>query len=150
MAKLHKLFALVFSDIILDCYINNSNTTADALWLSRENIGKLLGLNHPTDDVKDIHKKHKKLLDALSINQNGTVFYDFRALLHICYHSDTDDAQDMAKLLWGIVDGIFALRRFIDSLSESEAKEFIKSIPDKLTFQEFILLCLKGGEIHHD
>ena len=147
MAKLHKLFALVFSDIILDCYINDSNTTADALWLSRENIGKMLGLCHPIDDIKAIHKAHKKILDALSVSQNGTVFYDFRALLHICYHSNSDDAQDMAKLLWGIVDGIFALRRIIDSLSEAEAKEFIKSIPDKLTFQEFILLCLKWGEI---
>ena len=147
MAKLHKLFALVFSDLILDCYINDSTSTADALWLSRENIGKMLGLCHPVDDVKVIHKAHKKLLDALSVSQNGTVFYDFRALLHICYHSHSDDAQDMTKMLWCIVDGIFALRRIIDSLSEDEAREFIKSIPDKLTFQEFILLCSKGGEL---
>ena len=150
MSVLHKVFALVFSDIILDCYINDSSTAADALWLSRENIGKLLGFDHPNDDIKNIHKAHKKLLDALSIAQNGTVFYDFRALLHICYCSNRDDAQDIAKLLWGIVDGIFALRRIIDALNESEAKDFIENIPDKMTFQEFLLLCLKGGEINHD
>ena len=149
MSLLHKVFALVFSDIILDCYINDSPNAANALWLSRENIWKLLGFVHPTEDIKNIHKEHKKLLDALSIAQNGTVFYDFRALLHICYCSNRDDAQDVASVLWGIVDGIFAIRRILDALGDDEAKEFIESIPEKMTFQEFVLFCMNGVDKYY-
>ena len=149
MSMLHKVFALVFSDIILDCYINDSTNAANALWLSRETIGKLLGFLHPTEDIKNIHKEHKHLLDALSIAQNGTVFYDFRALLHICYASNKDDAQEFAAVLWSVVDGIFAIRRILDALNKSEAKEFIKSIPDKMTFQEFVLFCMNGVDKYY-
>ena len=149
MSILHKVFAIIFSDIVLDCYINDSTSAADSLWLPRENIGMLLGLDNPTEDIKNIHKEHKHLLDALSIAQNGTVFYDFRALLHICYCSNSDDALDVASVLWGIVDGIFAIRRILDALNEAEAKEFIESIPDKMTFQEFVLLCLNGVDKYY-
>ena len=145
MNKLHKVFTLTFSDIKLDCYISDSTATADVLWLSRETIGKLLGYEQPIQDIKEIHSRRKFILDELSIKENGTVYYDFRALIDICYASNSKDKDDVAKNLWCIVDGILALRRVIDSLDETEAKEFIAGIPDELTFREFLMLCLKGA-----
>ena len=142
--KLHKVFTLTFSDLNIECYISESSNTADALWLSRETIGKLLGLKNPAKDVKAIHSLHKPLFDKFSVSQNNTVFYNFRALTDICYASGSNDKDDVANILWGIVDGILALRNIIDSLDETEAKEFIASIPDEITFQEFFLLCSKG------
>ena len=109
----------------------------------------MLGFVHPTDDIKNIHKEHKDFLDALSVPQNCTVFYNFRALLFLCQISISEDAHDVASVLWGIVDGIFALRRILDALNEAEAKEFIESIPEKMTFQEFILLCMNGVDKYY-
>ena len=86
----------------------------------------------------------KSLFDKSSVSQNNTVFYNFRALINICYISGSKNKDDAENIIWGIVDGILALRNIIDSLDEFEAKEFIASIPDELTFQEFLLLCLKG------
>lgn len=154
MNKLHKVFILSFADINLDCYISESTATADALWLSRETIGKLLGFQQPSKAVKDIHSAHKALLDDLSVNQNGTVYYDFRALIDICYASDAQNKDDIAKVLWGIVDGILGIRRVLDTLDENEAKDFIESIPDEMKIQEFLLLCmslssmLEGDDVH--
>lgn len=148
MKKLHQLFIITFSDASLDCYISESPTTADALWLSRENIGKLLGFEQPAKDVKNIHQKHKSLLDELSTSQNGTVYDDFRGLLKICEASQKENSGNIEQILWGVVDGIWALCRVIDGLSETEAKDFIKNIPATMTFQEFLLLCMKGADEH--
>ena len=142
--KLHKVFTLTFSDLNIDCYISESSNTANALWLSRETIGKLLGLKNPAKNINTIHSMRKSLFDKSSVSQNNTVFYNFRALINICYISGSKNKDDAESIIWGIVDGILALRNIIDSLDEFEAKEFIASIPDELTFQEFLLLCLKG------
>ena len=144
--KLHKVFTLTFSDLNIDCYISESSNTANALWLSRETIGKLLGLKNPAKNINTIHSMRKSLFDKSSVSQNNTVFYNFRALCEICYISASKNKDDAENIIWGIVDGILALRRVIDSLDESEAKDFIDGIPDEMTFQEFLLLCLKGAE----
>ena len=144
--KLHKVFTLTFSDLKIDCYISESSNTANALWLSRETIGKLLGMKKPDNDVRKIHSMHKPIFDKFSVCQNNSVFYNFRALCEICYISASKNKDDAENIIWGIVDGILALRNIIDSLDECEAKEFIASIPDEITFQEFFLLCSKGAD----
>ena len=57
----------VVNGINIDCYAQDgNNNVGEEFWLSREQIGKLLGYANPVDAIKKIHSRNRERLNLFS------------------------------------------------------------------------------------
>lgn len=142
-----------FNGLQLDCYRDDSEQNAEnAFWVTREQIGRLLGYAEPVDAIKKIHRRNKERLDMFSRGdklslreENRTVtreviMYNFKGLLEICRYSNQPNANKVIDVLWEIADevrrhGIF-LSPKIMKMFEDDPQAFSKLLERYIDSQE--------------
>ena len=126
----------VVNGINIDCDAQDgNNNVGEEFWLSREQIGKLLGYANPVDAIKKIHSRNRERLNLFSTGgqidtpsrgtQNATL-YSFNGLLEICRFSNQPKANEVINRLWDIAYEISrkgyyavpAVQSQIDALSQ--------------------------------
>ena len=109
-------FSLIKSAVInginIDCYAQNGNNKpGEEFWLSREQIGTLLGYSNPKNAIGKIHERNRERLNQFStVRQIDTpsrgtqtaTLYSFKGLLEICRFSNQPKANDVINRLWDI------------------------------------------------
>ena len=142
-----------FNGIQLDCYVQPENNDPQEFWMTREQIGQLLGYENPRDAIRKIHKRNRERLDNFSkvvqlANptkrggqndppfenlQNATV-YNFKGLLEICRYSQQEIAHKVIDVLWDIADEIRRTGMFITNSKvkqlENKVSELQKKVDD--------------------
>ncbi len=107
-----------FNGIPFECYRDNTPKNNDDFWVTREQIGLLLGYSDPSDSIAKIHQRNKERLDKFSrvdslsrvegervVTREATV-YNFKGLLEICRYSQQQVANDVMDFLYNIADEI--------------------------------------------
>lgn len=143
----------------LNCYRENGqDDLSGEFWMTREQIGQLLGYKNPRKAIKDIHQRNQERLDKFSKTvelrkyfngaQNEPPFrnapiatvYNFKGLLEICRYSTQPNAHKVIDVLWDIADeirrtGMYvttqALRRLEERVAVLE-NEIASSYPVRL------------------
>ncbi|MBQ3399267.1 MAG: phage antirepressor KilAC domain-containing protein [Synergistaceae bacterium] len=109
-------FSLIKSSVIngitVDCYAQEGNhNVGEEFWLTREQIGRLLGYNNPKNAIGKIHERNRERLDQFStVRQIDTpsrgtqtaTLYNFKGLLEICRFSNQPKANEVINRLWDI------------------------------------------------
>ena len=109
-----------FNGFEFDCYkdTDNENTSSKEFWATREQIGRLLEYEDPTDAIAKIHKRNPERLDMFSrVDKLSSVegartvvrevtLYSFKGLLEICRCSNQPKAHQVIDFLWDIADEI--------------------------------------------
>ena len=137
----------------LNCYRENGqDDLSGEFWMTREQIGQLLGYTSPVDAIKKIHKRNKERLDKFSrgdklslVEGNRTVtreiiVYNFKGLLEICRYSTQPNAHKVIDVLWDIADeirrtGMYVTTQALQRLEERVAvleNEIASSYPVRL------------------
>ncbi len=102
-----------FNGAKLDCY--EADNQDDGFWVTREQIGRLLGYSDPTDAIKKIHKRNSERLDKYSrggqiVPSSGgmqtVTLYNFKGFLEICRFSNKPKANDVIDFAWNVMDEI--------------------------------------------
>lgn len=104
--------------ISFDCYKQEGQETSDDFWMTREQIGQLLGYENPNDAIKIIHLRNAERLDKFSTRfkmnhvegsrmvTREVIVYNFKGLLEICRYSNQPKAHEVIDALWEIADEI--------------------------------------------
>ena len=107
-----------FDGVELDCYVAPNQQDKGDFWATREQIGRLLEYEEPTDAIKKIHKRNAERLDKfsrgdkLSLHEEGrtvsreVTLYNFKGLLEICRYSHKPKANAVMDWLWEVADEI--------------------------------------------
>lgn len=116
--ELQLLTTREFNGIKFNCYTEPKQNSADDFWMTREQIGQLLGYANPSDAIKKIHKRNRERMDMFSrgdklslheetrIVTREVVLYNFKGLLEICRYSNQPVADAVIDKLWEIADDI--------------------------------------------
>lgn len=95
----------------------------DEYFLTREQIGRALGYNNPTNAIKNIHLKHKERLDKFSTwltlgtvegeryVERERILYSRKGVMEICRWSRQPKADEFMDWCWDIIDGLIAKSR---------------------------------------
>ena len=172
--KLELLTTREFNGIRLNCYRENGDTDAQDFWMTREQIGQLLGYKNPRKAIKIIHLRNQKRLDKFSRGvqiespqggiQTATV-YNFKGLLEICRYSQQVNAHKVIDVLWEIADeirrtGMYvttqAVRRLEERVAELEKQvqadypvkllgSIVLARPESITFQSAAQFLAEHG-----
>ena len=141
-----------FNGIQLDCYVQPESNDPQEFWMTREQIGKLLGYEKPRDAIRFIHRRNRERLDKFSKEvelptsfnrvQNAPPFrnspiatvYNFKGLLEICRYSQQEIAHKVIDVLWDIADEIRRTGMFITNSKvkqlENKVSELQKKVDD--------------------
>ena len=103
MSELVLVKRIKFNGMLLDCYIKPEQEDEEDYLLTSEQIGRLLGYEHPQEAIEDIHKRNSPRLEKFSqeakiMTSSGmqkTRVYNFKGLLEICRHSKQQEAHDV-------------------------------------------------------
>ena len=141
-----------FNGITLNCYREDGQEDPQEFWMTRTQIGQLLGYGNPRRAISDIHRLNKPRLDKFSsVREIRTVegkrtmtrevtVYNFKGLLEICRYSQQPNAHKVIDVLWDIADeirrtGMYvttqAVRRLEERVAELE-KQVEADYPVKL------------------
>ena len=105
-----------FNGVALDCY--KAENEDDGFWVTREQIGRLLGYSNPDTAVKNIHLRNVDRLNKFStqlklsqVEGNRTVtreitVYNFKGFLEICRFSNQPKADDVMDFAWNVMNEI--------------------------------------------
>ena len=116
--ELELLTTREFNGVTLNCYKESGQEEAGDFWATREQIGQMLGYEHPVTAIKNIHQRNKERIDRFSrglkmsqVEGTRTVtrdvrVYNFRGLLEICRYSQQPTANAVMDVLWDIADEI--------------------------------------------
>lgn len=99
-------------------------------FLTREQIGRALEYNNPSEAIKKIHQRHRERLDKFScliksevsrggqtgtVDSNGAIqertFYSRKGVMEICRWSRQPKADEFMDWCWDIIDGLIAKSR---------------------------------------
>ena len=129
----------------LNCYRENGqDDLSGEFWMTREQIGQLLGYTSPVDAIKKIHKRNKERLDKFSrgdklslVEGNRTVtreiiVYNFKGLLEICRYSTQPNAHKVIDVLWDIADEIRRTGMYITTQALRRLEERVSSLERQL------------------
>lgn len=97
------------------------------VWMTREQIGAMLGYSDPTDAIKKIHKRHKDRLDKFSrvvemITAGGTqevVVYNRKGIYELCRWSRQSIADEFYDRVYDILEEI-VINGFYSRISDAE------------------------------
>lgn len=118
VTELQLLTTREFNGHTLDCYVEPEQTDKGDFWVTREQIGALLGYADPSHAIKDIHNRNKERLDKFSSGRKlrqvegsrtitrTVIMYDFKGLLEVCRYSQQPNANAVIDVLWEIADEI--------------------------------------------
>ena len=107
-----------FNGIMLYCYQEHGQEDKSDFQATREQIGKLLDYENPSDAIRLIHTRNKERLDKFSttfklnhvegerIVSRDVIMYCFRGLLEICRYSNQPKANAVMDFLYDIADEI--------------------------------------------
>ena len=139
-----------FNGIQLDCYVQPEQNDPQEFWMTREQIGQLLGYENPRDAIKKIHKRNRERIDKFSKEvelpkqfnggQNVTPFrnspiatvYNFKGLLEICRYSQQEIAHKVIDVLWEIADEIRRTGMFITNSRIKELEQEVGKLEHKV------------------
>lgn len=101
----------------------------DEYFLTREQIGRALGYNNPTNAIKNIHLKHKERLDKFSTwltlgavegeryVERERILYSRKGVMEICRWSRQPKADEFMDWCWDVIDNLIAKSREGDTQS---------------------------------
>ncbi len=130
-----------FGNVELACY--KAENEADEFWATREQIGRLLGYEHPMRSIANLHNRYKERLDKFStvinlmtvegtrtITRDMTV-YNFKGLLEICRYSNQPVANQVIDFLWEVADEIRRTGAYVSDKALRNP-EFIRGLVARL------------------
>ena len=101
----------------------------DEYFLTREQIGRALRYNNPTNAIKNIHLKHKERLDKFSTwltlgavegeryVERERILYSRKGVMEICRWSRQPKADEFMDWCWDVIDNLIAKSREGDTQS---------------------------------
>ena len=155
--QLQLLTSRNFNGIQLDCYVQPEQNDPQEFWMTREQIGQLLGYEHPVTAIKNIHQRNRERLDKFSrglkmsqVEGNRTVtrdviMYNFKGLLEICRYSQQDIAHKVIDVLWDIADEIRRTGMFITNSRIKELEQEVEKL--ELKVDEMYPLHILGAVV---
>ena len=133
-----------FNGLTLNCYREEGQEASGEFWMTREQIGQLLGYEKPNNAITIIHKRNKERMDRFStsvkltqVEGNRTVtrdvrVYNFKGLLEICRYSNQPTANAVIDVLWSIADEIRRTGMYITSQALRRLEERVASMERQL------------------
>lgn len=159
-----------FNGLMLNCYRENGqDDLSGEFWMTREQIGQLLGYKKPRKAIKDIHQRNQERLDKFSKTvelrkyfngaQNEPPFrnapiatvYSFKGLLEICRYSTQPNAHKVIDVLWDIADEIRRTGMYLTTQAmkrlESRVTDMERRLDDDRPFTNLghVVMSLSGS-----
>lgn len=107
-------------------------------FITREQIGKALGYNNPSNAIKNIHLKHKDRLDKFSTVlkvshvegdrkvEREKIFYSRKGVMEICRWSRQPIADKFMDWVWDVIDGLVS--KSIEDNNNAASKEMLDTV----------------------
>ena len=133
-----------FNGLTLNCYREEGQEDSGEFWMTREQIGQLLGYAHPDTAIKNIHQRNRDRLNKFStqlkmshVEGNRTItrdvrVYNFKGLLEICRYSNQPTANAVIDVLWSLADEIRRTGMYITSQALRRLEERVASMEKQL------------------
>ena len=147
--ELQLLTTREFNGITFNCYSESKQSDTDDFWMTREQIGQLLGYKNPRKAIKIIHLRNQERLNRFSRGvqiespsggRQTATLYNFKGLLEICRYSQQPNAHKVIDVLWDIADeirrtGMYMTDRTLETLKrDPEAfKKLLERYADERT-----------------
>ena len=134
-----------FNGLTLNCYREEGQEVSGEFWMTREQIGQLLGYSQPEVAIGKIHKRNKERMDRFStftkmvkVEGNRTVtrdmrVYNFKGLLEICRYSNQPTANAVIDVLWDIADEIRRTGMYITTQTLRRLEERVSSMEREMS-----------------
>ncbi|MBQ3456839.1 MAG: phage antirepressor KilAC domain-containing protein [Synergistaceae bacterium] len=163
--KLVLLQSAVINGINVECYVQEgTNTPGEEFWLSREQIGTLLGYENPVKAIGNLHKRNRERLDQFATILNlrnveggrtvtrSVIMYSFKGLLEICRFSNQPKAHEVMNRLWDIAyeinrKGYYAVPAVQSQIDALIQKNNLLTEQNKLLREKVDLLQLQCNEL---